>query len=42
MKIYRNYDSQGHAFGDTSVLADGPNPDNVAVFAVQRNPRTRR
>jgi hypothetical protein len=37
MKIYRNYDSQGHAFGDTSVLAGGPDPDNVSVFAAQRS-----
>jgi hypothetical protein len=37
MKMYRNYDSQGHTFGDTSVLAGGPNPDNVAVFAAQRS-----
>jgi hypothetical protein len=37
MKIYRNYDSLGHTFGDTSVLAGGPNPDNVSVFAAQRS-----
>ena len=37
MKIYRNYDSQGHSFGDTSVLTGGPNPDDVAVFAAQRS-----
>ena len=37
MKIYRNYDSKGHAFGDTSVLAGGPDPDNVSVFAAQRS-----
>jgi hypothetical protein len=37
MKMYRNYDSQGHTFGDTSVLAAGPNPDDVAVFAAQRS-----
>jgi hypothetical protein len=37
MKMYRNYDSQGHTFGDTSVLAGGPDPDNVAVFAAQRS-----
>jgi hypothetical protein len=37
MKMYRNYDSHGHTFGDTSVLAGGPNPDNVAVFAAQRS-----
>ncbi|MGA2748664.1 MAG: glycoside hydrolase family 44 protein [Verrucomicrobiota bacterium] len=37
MKIYRNYDSQGHTFGDTGTLAGGPDPDNVAVFAAQRS-----
>ncbi len=37
MKMYRNYDGARHAFGDTSVLAGGPNPDNVAVFAAQRS-----
>jgi len=37
MKMYRNYDSQGHTFGDTSVLAGGPNPDNIAIFAAQRS-----
>jgi hypothetical protein len=37
MKIYRNYDGQKSTFGDTSVLASGPNPDNVAVFAAQRS-----
>lgn len=37
MKMYRNYDGSNSAFGDTSVLADGPAPDNVAVFAAQRS-----
>ncbi len=36
MKLYRNYDGLRSAFGDTSVRASGPNPDNVAVFAAQR------
>ena len=36
MKMYRNYDGNKSTFGDTSVLASGPNPDNVAVFAAQR------
>jgi PKD repeat protein len=36
MKIYRNYDGAKSSFGDTSVSASGPNPDNVAVFAAQR------
>jgi PKD repeat protein len=36
MKMYRNYDGNRSTFGDTSVQATGPNPDNVAVFAAQR------
>jgi len=36
IKMYRNYDGNKSGFGDTSVLATGPNPDNVAVFAAQR------
>jgi PKD repeat protein len=36
MKMYRNYDGNKSAFGDVSVAASGPNPDNVAVFAAQR------
>src|SRR5687768_4548309 len=35
-KLYRNYDGQGGAFGDVSVLATAPNPDSLAVFAAQR------
>jgi PKD repeat protein len=37
IKIYRNYDGNKSAFGDTSVAASGANPDNVAVFAAQRS-----
>jgi PKD repeat protein len=36
IKMYRNYDGAKSAFGDVSVSATGPNPDNVAAFAVQR------
>ena len=36
IKIYRNYDGNKSSFGDISVSASGPNPDNVAVFAAQR------
>ena len=36
MKLYRNYDGNGSAFGDTSVAAATPNPDTVAAFAAQR------
>jgi PKD repeat protein len=37
IKIYRNYDGNKSAFGDTSVSAVAPNPDNIAVFASQRS-----
>ncbi len=36
MKIYRNYDGNKSAFGDTSVAAAVPNPDNLAAFAAIR------
>lgn len=34
--MYRNYDGNKSVFGDTSVSASGPNPDDVAVFAATR------
>ncbi len=37
IRIYRNYDGAKSAFGNTSVSASGPNPDEVAVFAAQRS-----
>ena len=37
IKMYRNYDGARSTFGDVSVSATGPNPDNVAVFAAQRS-----
>ncbi|HWF18938.1 MAG TPA: glycoside hydrolase family 44 protein [Verrucomicrobiae bacterium] len=36
IKMYRNYDGNKSTFGDASVLASGPNPDNVSVFAATR------
>jgi hypothetical protein len=36
-QMYRNYDGNKSRFGDVSVLASGPNPDNVSVFAAQRS-----
>ena len=36
IKMYRNYDGAKSTFGETSVAASGPNPDNVAVFAAER------
>jgi len=37
MKMYRNYDGSKSTFGDTSVSAFGPNPDNVSTFAAIRS-----
>jgi hypothetical protein len=37
MKMYRNYDGNKSTFGDTSVAAAGPNPDNVSTFAAVRS-----
>lgn len=37
IKLYRNYDGARSTFGDTSVAASVPNPDEVAVFAAQRS-----
>jgi hypothetical protein len=37
MKIYRNYDGNQSAFGDVSVSASAPNPDNLSAFAAQRS-----
>ena len=37
MKMYRNYDGHKSTFGDTSVSASGPNPDNVSTFGAVRS-----
>jgi hypothetical protein len=36
MKMYRNYDGNKSTFGDTSVSATVPNPDNLSAFAAVR------
>ena len=36
MKMYRNYDGQNKGFGETSVAATVPNPDEVSAFAAVR------
>jgi len=36
-EAYRNYDGNQSGFGDTSVSATGPNPDNVSTFAALRS-----
>lgn len=35
-QIYRNADGQKHGFGETSVQATAPNPDQVSAFAALR------
>jgi len=37
MKMFRNYDGNQSCFGDISVSAGGPNPDNVSTFAAVRS-----
>jgi len=37
MKMYRNYDGNKSAFGETSVAASTPNPDAVSAFAAVRS-----
>src|SRR5262245_27854690 len=36
MKMYRNYDGTKSTFGDLSVQATVPNPDNLSAFAAER------
>ena len=36
-QIYRNYDGNKSTFGDTSVSATVPNPDNLSAFAAVRS-----
>jgi hypothetical protein len=37
MKMYRNYDGNKSAFGDTSIAASTANPDAVSAFAAVRS-----
>lgn len=37
MQMYRNYDGAKSVFGDVSIAAGGPNPDDLAVFAAIRS-----
>ncbi len=36
IRMYRNYDGAKSTFGEISVSASGPNPDNVSTFAALR------
>ncbi|MDO8434072.1 MAG: glycoside hydrolase family 44 protein [Candidatus Binatus sp.] len=38
MQMYRNYNGSRGAFGDTSISAVVPNPDQLSAFAAQRTP----
>ena len=37
IRIYRNYDGNRSTFGDVSVAASAPNPDDLAAFAAIRS-----
>jgi hypothetical protein len=37
-RIYRNYDGNGHGFGQTSVQATSADPDRLALYAAVRAP----
>lgn len=37
MKMYRNYDGANSGFGDLSVAATAPDPDNLSCFAALRS-----
>lgn len=37
MQMYRNYDGKDSAFGDTSISAKAPDPDNLSAFAALRS-----
>jgi len=37
IRIYRNYDGQNSSFGDVSVRAAAPNPDELSAFAAVRS-----
>jgi hypothetical protein len=37
MKLYRNYDGNKSAFGDTSIQTTVPNPDTLAAFSSVRS-----
>jgi len=37
MKLYRNYDGNKSAFGDTSVLTSVPDPDTLSAFSAVRS-----
>ena len=37
MQMYRNYDGAGSGFGDVSVSASVPSPDDLSAFAALRS-----
>jgi hypothetical protein len=40
MQMYRNYDGANSGFGDTSISASAPSPDNLSAFAALRSDKT--
>lgn len=40
MQMYRNYDGANSGFGDTSIAAAAPNPDELSAFAALRRDGT--
>jgi hypothetical protein len=40
MQMYRNYDGANSAFGDTSISASAPSPDDLSAFAALRKDKT--
>jgi len=40
MQMYRNYDGAKSGFGDTSIQANVPSPDDLSAFAALRKDKT--
>jgi hypothetical protein len=40
MQMYRNYDGANSGFGDTSIAASAPSPDDLSAFAALRKDKT--
>jgi hypothetical protein len=39
-RMFRNYDGEGAAFGDTSLRATSSDPDKLAIYAAERGDKT--
>ncbi|MEP7190383.1 MAG: endoglucanase, partial [Roseiflexaceae bacterium] len=40
LRMFRNYDGKGAAFGDTSLHATSADPDKLAIYAAERADKT--